>query len=283
MLIQITLNKYENRGTYTMKKKELANYTVYIVSEYYKNNIEPFLNSFSEHCIWIGPAEGQIIQTKKALLAAFAQDENQLTFAIQDLHVIPISVNASSTDVILTYTVISYYPNGDTTVFHQRTELLWVLENRPDTNGNPYRDYAVRVCHISNEFPYDANDTIYPNHFTELDIAKLYVGETDLNKFSLKGLHGSYFYLSGSSILWIESKGTHTLIHTANKVYESLETLSAIAEKYHDSLCRVHASYVVNPAYIESIGRFYVMLEDGTQISIPEKKYTAVKKRLNAF
>lgn len=264
-----------------MTRSELPEYTAYIITEYYKNNIQPFLEAFSPNCLWIGPAEGQMIRTKEALLAAFAKEDNQLTFAVQNLQVIPIPVNATSIDVILTFTVISYYPDGETTVFQQRVELLWAQESITDVTGDTAKDYFIKVCHISNEFPYDTRDTIYPNHFTELDIAKIYAGRISLCKFALKGLYNSYFYLSKDTIMWMESKGTHTLIHTIDRVYESVETLTSIVEKYPDALCRIHSCYAVNPIFVSRIGRFYVLMDDEKRMSIPEKKYTKTRDEIN--
>lgn len=264
-----------------MIKKDLPDYSAYIITEYYKNNIQPFLNALSEKCLWIGPAQGQMIHTKKKLLDAFSQENNQLTFEMQNLQIIPIAAGASALDVVLHFTIISYYPNGETIVFQQRVELLWVEETVKDEDGNNTKEYFVRVCHISNEYPYDDRDTIYPNHFDELDIAKIYTVQTKMSKSALKGLYGSYFYLSGHTIMWLESKGSHSLIHTRNKVYESLESITAVANKYPDFLCKIHASYAVNPAYISEIGRFYVCMDDGKQLNIPEKKYTQTRDELN--
>lgn len=263
-----------------MMKNELPDHSAYIITEYYKNNIRPFLNAFSEKGLWIGPAQGQMIHTRQKLLAAFSQEDNRLTFGLHDLHVIPIPAGTNSFDVVLTYTVITYYPDGEKIVFHQRTELLWVEENVKDTAGSTVKDYFIRVCHVSNEYPYDDRDTIYPNHFEQLEIAKIYTVKTKMSKFALKGLYGSYFYLSGDSIMWLESSGAHCLIHTRYKVYETLEPLAAVAEKYRDSLCRIHASYAVNPAYVAEIGRFYVCLDDGKRLNIPEKKYTQTRDEL---
>lgn len=264
-----------------MKKSELAEYTAKIIIEYYKNNIQPFLDAFSEQCLWIGPAKGQMIRTKKQLVAAFSEENNQLTFGMHNLQIIPISAGPESFDVVLTFTVESYYPNGDTIVFQQRVELLWVKESFKNSDGKVCKDYFIRLCHISNEYPYDDRDTIYPNHFDELDISRIYTAKPRLNKFALRGLYGSYFYLSGDTVMWIESKGAHSLIHTRNRVYETLESITAVTEKYPDSLCKIHASYAVNPAYIAEIGRFYVCMEDGKKLTIPEKKYTQTRDELN--
>lgn len=264
-----------------MHKNDLPDYTAYIINEYYKNNIQPFLNAFSEKCLWIGPAQGQMIHTKKKLLTAFSQENNQLTFEVQNMHIIPIPSGLDSLDVVLTFTVLSYYPNGEIIAFQQRIEMLWVEETNIDTQGNSNKDYFIRLCHISNEYPYDERDTIYPNHFSELDIAKIYTIKTRMSKFALKGLYGSYFYLSGDTIMWIESKGSHSLIHTRNMVYECLETLTTVTEKYPENLYKIHASYAINPAYVLEIGRFYVILDDGKQLNIPEKKYTQTRDEIN--
>lgn len=256
-----------------MKQNELPDYTAYLIIEYYKNNIQPFLNAFADDCLWIGPAEGQMIRTKEALLAAFAEEVHQLTFDMQNLHIIPLSVSTGSMDVVLTYTIITYYPDRETISFNQRLEMLWVEENS--------EDFRIRLCHISNEFPYDTRDNIYPNHFTALDISKIYTGKMSLCKFALKGLYNSYFYLSGDTIMWMESKDSHTLIHTTNKIYESVETLTAITQKYSDTFYKIHASYSVNPTFVSAIGRFYVQMDDGKILSIPEKKYTKTREELN--
>lgn len=263
-----------------MNGAELAQYSATIATEYYKNNAKPFLDAFSENCLWLGPAEGQMIRGKEALLDGFAGENHQLTFAVQDMQVIPIPVDAASLDVILRYTVITYYPNGDSVVFQQRCELLWTRESVKQSSGVVKKQPRIRVCHISNEYPYDARDRIYPNHFNELDIAKLYTGRPNLNRFFLKGPSGTLLNLSGESIQWIASSGTHTMIHTANEVYESLAHIATVTEKYADTLCHIHVGFSVNPMHVKEIGRFYVIMDDGTRISIPQRKYTATKAEL---
>ena len=264
-----------------MQRSELPGYTAHMIDEYYKNNIGLFLNALSDKCLlWLGPHEGQIIRSKAKLFEAFAKESTQLSFRVQDLEVIPVPVNATAMDVILVSTVVTVFPGGESVAVQQRGELLWVEETVTDASGNRVKDYRVRICHISNEHPYDTRDTIYPTHFLELEVARFYVDKPDTDKFALKGVGGSYFYLSGGTILWMTSKGRHTVIHTVHRVYECIESLSAVTEKYADALCRVHACYSVNPAYVMEIGRFYLVMRDGERISIPEKKYTVTRDAL---
>lgn len=264
-----------------MKKNEMPEYSAYIITEYYNNNIQPFLNSFSKDCLWLGPATGQMIRTKNALVEAFSHENNNLTFAMENLQVIPIFVNTTAIDVVLTFKITTYYPNGEADVFNQRIELLWSGKKIKDEQGHQETVYLIDVCHISNEFPYDERDTIYPNHFNELDISKMYAGKPNMCKFALKGLYNSFFYLSGDTIIWMESKGLHTIIKTTDRVYESGEKLSVITKKYPDDICRVHSCYAVNPIYVSQIGRFFVEMQDGKRMNIPEKKYTKTRDEIN--
>ena len=68
-----------------MQIQELADYTAQILLDYYENRIQPFLDACDEDVLWIGPAVGQVIRTKKALVAAFAAEKHELRFAVHNL------------------------------------------------------------------------------------------------------------------------------------------------------------------------------------------------------
>ena len=87
-------------------------------------------------------------------------------------------------------------------------------------------------------------------------------------------------YLDHEHIIYAESHSRHTLVHTSDGIYEATESLSAIAKLYQDLLVRFHASYLVNPAFVRDVTRCKVTLQDGRELPIPEKKYTAVKREL---
>ncbi len=263
-----------------MEKTKLPEYSVYIITEYYKNNIRPFLNSFSEKCICIGPAEKQMIHSRKALVAALARENGPAGCSIQDIRSIPIPVDRTSMDVILTYTVATRRPDGKTLLFQQRAELLWAEECKRDGTGQEERDYLIRVCHISNAYPCSAQNTISPDYPPGMDMAKLYPGRARRHKYALKGLYNSFFYLSNNAIMWMSSKYGNTIIHTADRTYESTESLSTVVEKY-PNLCRIHNSHAINPMYLSEIGRFYARMDDGTKLPIPEKKYTKTREEIN--
>lgn len=155
----------------------------------------------------------------------------------------------------------------------QRVQLSWVVEG-----GQPF----IRVCHVSNALDYDDRDVIYPVHYGE-DRVRVAVlsGEDRAPRIVLKGANKAMLYLRPAYIDYLETSGMHTYIHTQNDIRESTERLTAIDKRYPGLFLRCHESYLVNPDRVAEITRFHLTLINGTTLPIPEKKYTAVKKRLS--
>ena len=61
-----------------MRIDEIMTRSEDVLTRYYQNEIEPFLDSCDEDIIWIGPAENQIIKTRENLVNTFAAEENNL-------------------------------------------------------------------------------------------------------------------------------------------------------------------------------------------------------------
>ena len=253
-----------------MNNSELTKLTADIVTQYYDNHIEPFLESCHDEILWIGPAKGQLIQSKAALLEAFSKEEHKLRFSVQDMTATTTSLSKHFATVLLSFFVSTYWPDGTSGSVYQRATLTWeLLKDKP----------MIRVCHISNAIDYDARDTIYPIHYPEThDHMTLFGTATDRIHFS--GTEKSIFYTTADQIIFIESSGAHTLIHTTSQVYECTERLTAVAAKISKNFLRCHESYLINPAHVSSIERFRLTMTDGSIIPIPEKKYTAVKASL---
>ena len=80
--VHFVLNNGSDGGCF-MQIQELADYTAQILLEYYENKIQPFLDACDEDVLWIGPAVGQVIRTREALVAAFAAEKHELRFAVR--------------------------------------------------------------------------------------------------------------------------------------------------------------------------------------------------------
>lgn len=56
--------------------------SIYIITEYYKNNLNPYFESLADDVLWLGPAEKQEIRGKENIINAFSNDKHELTFSI---------------------------------------------------------------------------------------------------------------------------------------------------------------------------------------------------------
>ena len=253
-----------------MTVEEITNLSTHILTQYYENNTQPFFDYCHNDILWMGPAKSQMIRTKKALVESFEKEDNQLLFELYSLTATPFYISTNCTEVLMTYFVDTFWPNGDSNRVYQRITLTWDIK----------KDTArIRVCHISNPIDYDERDYIYPTHYLEShQHMTLYVKSS--KKISFKGENKSIFYVAPEQILYLESAGNHTQIHTTSETFECTERLSSIAKRTGDTFVRSHSSYLVNPFYIESIQRFSLTMSDGRKLPIPEKKYTAVKASL---
>ena len=255
-----------------MNIQEVAKQAADIVIRYYQNDIQPFLDACDEDVLWIGPAENQIIRTREALVAAFAAEKNDLRFEVYDLRVIPVSTtNNHVCEIVLIFTVDTIWPDNSVNRVKQRIQLT-VVERRGAIR--------LRLCHISNAIVYDERDTIYPLHY-ESDYKKFTLaGEQRSERIQIKSINKALLFLNSKRILYAETARSHTVIHTMEGDYESVESLQMLMNRYPELFVRCHASYLINPQYITEIRRFRVRLENGIELPIPEMKYMAVKAEL---
>lgn len=253
-----------------MNTQELTTLTANLLTKYYENDIQPFLDYCHEDVLWLGPAKNQIIRTRDALVESFGKEEHVLKFAVDNLTATPLVVSSHCLEVLLTFMVDTFWPDGGTNRVHQRISFTWCIEK-----GKP----LIRFLHISNSIDYDNRDNIYPVHYLE-NHQEMTLYTDSSSKLFFKGVKGSILYTSPNQIVYIESKKNHSLIHLNTHTFECINRVADLENITKGYLIRCHSSYLVNPIHVKEIERFNLTLLDDTKIPIPEKKYTAVKAKL---
>ena len=256
-----------------MQQKEVVELSSQVLLDYYRNNLQPFFDACSDEVVWMGPAQGQFIRGKDAMLEAFGREENTLTFEVFDFAATPMRTGTPEVvEVLMTFTVDTFWPDGTTNRVNQRISLLW---------ANCRKDPKITFVHISNEIAYDDRDTIYPLHYTDSISHNMpLVGQSESRKLTFRGTDKTIYIFNYDRIMYISSGGTHCFVHSISGTFEVIETLLSIQKRYDDLFVRVHASHTVNINYVEGISRFKVHMIGGTLIPVPERKYTKVKAHL---
>lgn len=189
---------------------------------------------------------------------------------------IPTSNN--SCESILTYLVTTQYPNNKTIVSEQRLHYTWKEYRYKSDEGKWTYDKKILMIHISTALSNNAKDTLYPFHYKEISTHKIQPNVSGKH-ITVKGTDHSTYYLLSNAVIWIESQknSKHSIIHTLNRDIIITESISSLEKKYSEFFLRIHSSYLVNPLYALKIRRFKLTLTDGTELPIPEKKYTLIK------
>ncbi len=263
-----------------MKADDLIYRSIYIITEYYKNNLKPYFESISDDILWIGPSQRQQLKGREAIIQTWAAEKHTLTFTMGDISVQCVSPHSHVREILLHYDIYTHYPSGNTYMHDQRLHYTWREKRVKTDSGWEYRSEIVMI-HISNAWKYDSRDTIYPIHYETVYEPEHFPAK-NTRYVTVKAADMSVHRIAANHILYIETikHSAKLRIHTKNDTITINGTLPVFEEKYPGLFLRIHASYLINPAHVREIRRFSVSLTDGTELPIPEKKYTRIKKLL---
>ena len=263
-----------------MKTDDLIRRSIFIITEYYKNNLEPFFEYISDDVLWLGPAERQQIQGKDTLIQTWSREKHTLTFTMGNITALCVSPHTHVKEIILHYDVFTHYPSGNIVPHDQLLHYTWRERRVKTVSGWEYRPEIV-MLHISNLWKYDNRDTIYPVHYEDMTLPPQPPAKPD-RFVTVKASDLSVHRVAADQILYIETvkRAAKLRIHMTDDTLTINETLHEFERKYPGLFLCAHAGYLLNPAHVRKIRRFFVTLSDGTQLPVPEKKYTQVKKIL---
>lgn len=279
-ILTINISTTRNRGKPHMTSKDLIYQSIHIITEYYNNNLQPFFNNISEDILWLGPAEKQEIRGRDKVIATFSSEVHELTFTMGSIRAISITPLKTAHDIILQYEIYTHYPDGNTDLHNQRLHYSWYKKRIRTENGSN-EHWEIGIIHISNAWPYDHRDTIYPNHYKYLGLPVRLI-EKKKCFLTVMANDMSVHRIPIDCLLYIETikKTAKLCIHTTTDTIIINGKLSDFENTYSDSLLRVHSGFLINPDHVSKIERFVVTMSNGTRIPVPEKKYTSIKHHI---
>lgn len=263
-----------------MNQQHIADLSAELIVRYYDNDYMPFLLHMDDDALWYGPAEGQFLHGRENMIKVWNAEEHSLRFTLGNMEVMHISAHPSFCDVMLSYHVTTHYPDREDITLYQRLQMTWCERTVEDDDGNKDKEPRILLCHISNPHAKHEDDVIYPTNFHEI-YNKPDGSREPGERIHFHGLDRSDYFFLSDTVVRIEAAhgGKHSLVVTSEGHVEVMSSVSALEKRYGHLFLRCHQSYLVNPSYISSIRRFKVTLSDGTELPIPEKKYTAFRNK----
>ena len=135
----------------TMKADDVISRSIFIITEYYENNLEPFFESIGEDVLWLGPAKRQYIQGKQKLIDTWMAESHNLTFTMGDIEATCASPAANVQEVLLHYEVSTHYPSGKTFLHDQLLHFPW-RERRVKHEGGGMATSRRDLAHPHQQF-----------------------------------------------------------------------------------------------------------------------------------
>ena len=135
-----------------MTANDLIYKSIYIITEYYNNNLQPYFDSISEDVLWIGPAERQEIRGREQVISTFSAE----VFLPSKPHM-RLSCNMKSIPIILMeiqiYTIKGFTTPGTKKRYAQKAVLISAgrllfftsVTHGHTTAETPFIRYTIKV------------------------------------------------------------------------------------------------------------------------------------------
>ena len=148
-----------------MKITEVVRLSVDIVQAYYRNDLSLFFEYLDEAVLWYGPAEGQFLSGRQAILETWAKEVHTLSFTMGNTRVDHVVTGPSSCEVMLSFPITTHYISGESILMDQVIHITW---RERKIEGSSEKQPRMLVIHISDLYQKHESDTIYPVHFNQI-------------------------------------------------------------------------------------------------------------------
>ena len=250
----------------------------YIITEYYKLNIEPFFSVLSKNCVWILPG-GQIVVGAEAIRAMFQDGFVMPPFQVEDM--VFDLLNTGSPKQIGVFGTYSLFSDV-------RSEMILALKQRITMMFRKEKDgFRLYHLHVSNEWEELAGNEIFPvqvsrqtYHYVQKLLQKS--GQAPNRRIIIKVENATYSF-DPDLVLYVEATGKVCTVYMMNRTMVIRQPLTALETQFPKQFCRIHRSYLVNCRFILQTERYAVTLINGTVLPIPAKRYTEVREEITAL
>lgn len=250
----------------------------YIMTEYYRLNVEPFFSVLSQNCVWILPG-GQIVIGAEAIRAMFQDGFVMPPFQAEDVEFDLLNTGSpEQIGVFGTYSLFSDVESEMILAGKQRVTMMF----RKEKDG--FRLYHI---HASNEWDELAEGEIFPVQISRQTyhyVQKLLQesGQAPNRRIIIKMEHATYSF-DPDMVLYVEAIGKVCTVYMMNRTMVIRQPITVLETQFPKQFCRIHRSYLVNCRFVLQVERYAVTLINGTVLPIPAKRYMEVREEITAL
>lgn len=256
-----------------VKRETICEDTLYIIREYYKLNIDPFLSVLSKDCVWL--SIGNLLAFgAEAVKAQFKDGFIMPPFELEEPNFYKIETGSEDQLMVL----------GEYMLYADESSEMICIEKQRATfcyrkEGDEYKVYHM---HVSNEYNELVGDEIFPVQVTRQTYQ--YVqnllkesGKSKGYKISVKENSGISF-VDCEMIEYVEAVERECVLHMVNGDRQVQTSMGDIEKDLPSYFYRLHRSYYINCHYVSRIERYKLTLVTGEELPIPKMRYMQIRE-----
>lgn len=221
---------------------------------------------------YIGPSADQYCMTSQGLISYFtnAASEDALRKKVSEEYYQVRAENDAS--ILVTGHVLASYPIAEQQVASHRfrVSLLWSLDGP---------DLKLIHMHVSTPTWQSRFQTTVPDAISEAGAHQM-LSHThgEAQPLVMRDSSGIAHFLEAREVIYLEAERQYTMVHTEDGVFRLAKVLGKAAAELPPTFLRVHRGFVINVAHVREIHTRSIILDDGTQIPMPERRSVQVRR-----
>ena len=234
-----------------------------LIREYYNGNPEPWFSRLCSKSLWLGTGERTIVG-EEAIRQRLSRLKSHSSRVLLDEYTrLPITSRCEAVTAQVTL-------GRDSAAIMARYSLLFQL-----IGG----DTKLILLHADYEFLHHGSAARASRSSAYQAVLDVLL-ETSQNQKLAVPSEGSTIFLPASSLLYVESLRSKTLLHCVDQFIECGLSITAMRRLLPRCFCHIHRCYSVNSKYVMAIRRYEVKIITGETLPVPFHTYKEVKERL---
>jgi len=256
----------------TMEKtiKEITSLSETLIQEYYNNYYENLFSYLDDDIVWTNSKFNEWLVGKADYVMALTLAEFSIDSQFENMKITAQAFGTDIIEVMVSFTVTFKYQDVDFLIKREKLmHITWVKRKE---------GWRIAILSLVNSGLSDLEEPLFPLHKKE------YLSKSEYSydrRIELIDIHHTSSYVPLGSIIYAESKGQNSEIHTLSSSILVPKTITELHNTVLHNFLRPHISFLINLEYMDRIGRYKLVLLNGKEIPIPEKKYCLVKEQID--
>lgn len=180
--------------------------------------------------------------------------------------------DASAVVVTARFLAASDPTTGEMHAEQNRATFVWILT-----------DEGYRLLHLHTSVPHEPSGADVQGISQETyRYAKMLLDQVlRRSAVGIRDIEGATHYVSDIEVRYIEASRQRSVVHCLNGTIVVRRGFKELVDEFGSSLVTIHRSFAVNPLHVRSVRADVVVLDDGSEVPLPQRRSAEMRQRLN--